>query len=540
MSGDLNLGGNNLVSVGTVDGVDVSNHNSRHLPNGSDPLMQGLPIDVSVNGSNLSGIQNAFARSDHQHNVTITPSLIGAQPSGNYQLAGNYLLSGTTTTAIGEGSNLYFTTARVDSQILVNTTVQFISGLANTASTNASLALGQISGVSGVAATAIQTASTSGVGSAIYNSKSGTNLIFNSLSGLGSNSVTLLNGVLYISGVIYQPVGSYLSSGVTTSVIGEGSNLYYTDTRARAVVSGTGLISVTNGQVSTTATNYTDTNARAVISGASPITVTNGYVTIASGSASADGFISKGDWSLFNGKQASGNYLVSGVSTTTSVAEGNNLYYTDVRARAIISGFAPITVSNGGITIASGSASANGYISSGDWTAHNNKIGAISNLGTGSGIFSSNSGTTAQLRSIIAGSGIAVTGDVNSLTISSTGVNNNGSFGITIDGSGKAITPGTKTFITIPYNATINGWTLTADQPGSIVIDVKKSTYANYPTTASIAGSELPTLSSVSKNQDLNLTTWTTAISNGDIVQFVVNSASTVTKVNLVVTLIKS
>ena len=67
------------------------------------------------------------------------------------------------------------------------------------------------------------------------------------------------------------------------------------------------------------------------------------------------------------------------------------------------------------------------------------------------------------------------------------------------------------------------------------MIDVWKDTYANFPPTSadSITGSEKPTLSSAQKNQDLTLTTWTTAVSAGDILAFNVDSASTVTRVTL-------
>ncbi len=117
-----------------------------------------------------------------------------------------------------------------------------------------------------------------------------------------------------------------------------------------------------------------------------------------------------------------------------------------------------------------------------------------------------------------------------------------GSFGITIDGSGSAITTGNKGYVTIPYSGTITGWDILADQSGSIVIDVWKDTYANFPPTVadSIAGTEKPTLSSQQKNQDNTLTSWTTSVNAGDIIAFNVDSASTVTKVNLTIKITKS
>lgn len=108
-----------------------------------------------------------------------------------------------------------------------------------------------------------------------------------------------------------------------------------------------------------------------------------------------------------------------------------------------------------------------------------------------------------------------------------------GTINYVIDGGGSAITTGSKGFVEIPFACTVNDWTIVADQSGSIVVDVKRATYSNFPTTASIAGSEKPTLSSVQKNQDTSLSTWTTSIAAGDILEFVVDSATTVQRVTL-------
>lgn len=106
-----------------------------------------------------------------------------------------------------------------------------------------------------------------------------------------------------------------------------------------------------------------------------------------------------------------------------------------------------------------------------------------------------------------------------------------------IDGGGSAITSGLKGFLEIPFAMTITGWTLLADQSGSIVIDVWKDSYANFPPTNldSIAGSELPTLSAAQQAQDLSLTTWTTSVSAGDILAFNVDSVATVQRVTVAI-----
>jgi hypothetical protein len=104
-----------------------------------------------------------------------------------------------------------------------------------------------------------------------------------------------------------------------------------------------------------------------------------------------------------------------------------------------------------------------------------------------------------------------------------------------IDGGGSVITTGEKGQVELPFAMAITGWTILADQVGSIVVDVWKDTYANYPPTNadSIAGTEKPTLSSAQNNQDLSLTTWTTDVATGDILAFEVESATTVTRVTV-------
>jgi hypothetical protein len=104
-----------------------------------------------------------------------------------------------------------------------------------------------------------------------------------------------------------------------------------------------------------------------------------------------------------------------------------------------------------------------------------------------------------------------------------------------VDGGGSV--PGTGVYgqIAIPYNCTIVGWTITADQSGSAVIDVLHSTYAGFPTTASIAASDKPTLSSAQKNTDTTLTGWSPALTAGDELQINLNSVTTCNRLNLTI-----
>lgn len=104
-----------------------------------------------------------------------------------------------------------------------------------------------------------------------------------------------------------------------------------------------------------------------------------------------------------------------------------------------------------------------------------------------------------------------------------------------IEGGGATITTGIKGDLVIPFACTITEVTLVADQSGSIVIDIWKDTYANFPPTAadSITASAKPTISTATKSQDGTLTGWTTSVSAGDILRFNVDSVTSIQRVTL-------
>ena len=99
-----------------------------------------------------------------------------------------------------------------------------------------------------------------------------------------------------------------------------------------------------------------------------------------------------------------------------------------------------------------------------------------------------------------------------------------------IDGGGSAITTGIKGSIPIPFKCEIVSVTMVTDQSGSIVVDIWKDTYANYPPTDAdtITSATPPTISASNKTTDSTLTSWTKAIAAGDILMFNVDSVATV------------
>lgn len=87
---------------------------------------------------------------------------------------------------------------------------------------------------------------------------------------------------------------------------------------------------------------------------------------------------------------------------------------------------------------------------------------------------------------------------------------------------------GDTAFVRVPFNCTITKSSLLGNTAGSIVVDIWKDTYANFPPTVadSICASAKPTLSSATKSEDSTLTGWTTSISAGDVLMFKIDSVS--------------
>lgn len=105
-----------------------------------------------------------------------------------------------------------------------------------------------------------------------------------------------------------------------------------------------------------------------------------------------------------------------------------------------------------------------------------------------------------------------------------------------IDGGGSVIVTGLKGDLQINFGCTIVAWTLLGDQSGSIVVDIWKDTYANYPPVIGdvITASAKPTITTAVKNTSTTLTGWTTSIAAGDTLRFNVNSVTTLTRVTLI------
>ena len=119
---------------------------------------------------------------------------------------------------------------------------------------------------------------------------------------------------------------------------------------------------------------------------------------------------------------------------------------------------------------------------------------------------------------------------------------NLGSFGLTIGNGSSVITTGQKGFIKMPYPGTITDWTIISETSGSVVMDIWKDTYVNFPPTSAdtITGNNYPYLASQSINTDNVLSGWTKDFLVNDVFVFNILSADTVTSINLTINVIKT
>jgi hypothetical protein len=191
------------------------------------------------------------------------------------------------TSEITEGSNLYFTDARARAAVSAGTGISYNSSTG--VITNSDLGSSQnifknfTDGTTTAAADSnndtFKFRGSNGVTVAVASDDSthGDSLLV-SLSSVPNSS--LANSSITVAGTSVSLGGSV---SISTSNVSEGSNLYYTDARARAAITaGTG-ITVTSGVVATTITQYTDALARAsnsFVAGSGAYNSTTGVITI--------------------------------------------------------------------------------------------------------------------------------------------------------------------------------------------------------------------------------------------------------------------
>ncbi|MEX0930736.1 MAG: hypothetical protein WDZ68_00405, partial [Candidatus Paceibacterota bacterium] len=83
LSGNLDLATFDIINVGTVNGVVVEAHGSRHSPNGVDAIATAAPTTaLSPTTVNEVGIEDSLARSDHVHEISGFQGVLSFEDDG--------------------------------------------------------------------------------------------------------------------------------------------------------------------------------------------------------------------------------------------------------------------------------------------------------------------------------------------------------------------------------------------------------------------------------------------------------------------------
>ena len=257
------------------------------------------------------------------------------------------------TTAVTEGTNLYYSDARARLSLSASAPIDY------TSATGAFSMAAATSAANGYLASTDWTIFNSKQ-SALSAATSGSNgyltstdwVSFNSKGGVAAvaSGTGLTGGTITTSGTL-----SLATSGVTAG----------TYTRANVIVDTYGrLITAANSAAIVDA----DISATANIAESKVLNLTSDL-------AGKEPVLSNpGDTTKYYRGDKSWQSLV-----TTAVTEGTNLYYSDARARLSLSASAPITYTSGtgAFSMAAATSAANGYLASADWTSFNGKQTAL-------------------------------------------------------------------------------------------------------------------------------------------------------------------
>lgn len=383
--------------------------------------------------------------------------------------------------------------------------------------------------------------------------------VLSSTGGGGSGTVTSVSVVSAagISGTVANPtttpaititLGNITPASVNATGLILGSNLSGTNTGDQTTITGNAgtatklqTARTINGTAFDGSANITITASPATVgnltdTGTDGITVTGGTGAVigsgtsiaqAAASATQNGYLTSANFTTFNGKQASGNYITSLMGDVTASGPGAST----------------ATLATSGVTAGS-------YTSANFTVDAKGRITAASN-GGGSTVFQTNGTTLTSSTTVNYQSGTNITvsnpsaGNV-AYNLSGTVAIANGGTGATTapaaltnlgikcgitlvsSGGGVALTAGTINGTTVMRAFTITNWAIEADVSGNVTLDILRNG------TSIIGSGTKPSLSSAQSATGTPASWTSVAIAAGDIITGLISSPSTITYVNLV------
>ena len=245
---------------------------------------------------------------------------------------------------------------------------------------------------------------------------------------------------------------------------------------------------------------------------------------------------------------------------------------------ATILGYTPLsqTLANTNIFVGNASNIATAVAMSGDATLANTGALTISNnavtyakmqnVSTTSRLLGSSS-TTTPVQEIILGTGLSMSGNTLNGTSSSNSIGELtgdvtagpasspsqsvaatvkanlkvGSCGVTFDGGGQVVQNKTA-YVQMPYNGTLTSWSMVADQGGNCTITVSKGTFTGFPTFSTVYATA-PAITSPNQKASVALPTYNAGMATvtaGDVLKFDISGVSTITWVNLSISITKT
>ena len=362
LGGSWSLGGNTLTNAGTINGVDIESHGSRHAPGAIDGLPTGTPIAVSVGAAADEGNAVTFARANHQHGITsAAPSSIGTsniQGNASTVAASNHIhdhgqqtdgyhhaLVTSIKHGFMHGADKVKLDALITNAVPQTTTVTAGAGMTGGGALSASVTLNVVANADGSIIVNTSDIQVGVIGDTQHGTRSGGNLhpdvIAAGASGFMSGAdKTKLNGL--ITNATPQTRNINTVAGELTG----GGDLTADRTLGLAATGSAGSYSYVTFDAygRETAGSLVSVNTTAPLSGGGDLSATR-TLSIPKATGSVDGYLAQGDWTIFNNKQPAGSYITALTGDVTASGPGS-VAATVVRTPALKSATTDVNVSS--------------------------------------------------------------------------------------------------------------------------------------------------------------------------------------------------